>query len=326
MAIATRRSENIKNVKEIPSENKRSAFVRSLFPKCSVPRTMKTVGFLWCCLVACCRTASHDGENGVLGPLQFSGVSNISSLLLDETSGTLYLGAQDTILALQASSLTTTHTPIIWQVPEEKREICKTKGKGEADCHNYILVLEFVSEGRIYACGTYAFDPQCAFINTEDFSLELEQDGSVRVETGKGKCPFDPRDQHTAVMADGILYSATTNNFMGTAPLISRATGSEGERVRTEESPSWLSEPEFVSSALMRESQDNPTGDDDKIFFFFTEVAEEYDFYSKINVARVARVCKGDVGGMKTLQKRWTSFLKAGLVCEDRASGSATTS
>ncbi|KAL0188465.1 hypothetical protein M9458_015564, partial [Cirrhinus mrigala] len=28
-----------------------------------------------------------------------------------------------------------------------------------------------------------------------------------------------------------------------------------------------------------------------------------------------------DVGGMKTLQRRWTTFLKAQLVCEDRASG-----
>ncbi|KAG9330777.1 hypothetical protein JZ751_022094 [Albula glossodonta] len=67
---------------------------------------------------------------------------------------------------------------------------------------------------------------------------------------------------------------------MGTTPLISRASGSEGERVRTEESPSWLS----------GETSCHQQG-------------------------------IGDVGGMKTLQKRWTSFLKAGLVCEDGASG-----
>ncbi|KAG7252839.1 hypothetical protein CRUP_038367 [Coryphaenoides rupestris] len=30
---------------------------------------------------------------------------------------------------------------------------------------------------------------------------------------------------------------------------------------------------------------------------------------------------ESDVGGMKTLQRRWTTFLKAQLVCEDRPSG-----
>ncbi|KAG9330386.1 hypothetical protein JZ751_025537, partial [Albula glossodonta] len=84
---------------------------------------------------------------------------------------------------------------------EEQRQICQAKGKSEADCHNYILVLDFMSDSRIYVCGTYAFDPHCAFISREGFSLELEEDGSVRVETGKGRCPFDPREQHTAVMA-----------------------------------------------------------------------------------------------------------------------------
>ncbi|KFW04026.1 Semaphorin-4C, partial [Fulmarus glacialis] len=32
-------------------------------------------------------------------------------------------------------------------------------------------------------------------------------------------------------------------------------------------------------------------------------------------IVGVARVCKGDVGGARTLQKKWTTFLKARLVC-----------
>ena len=32
------------------------------------------------------------------------------------------------------------------------------------DCYNYIRLLEFLGDGRIYVCGTYAFDPQCAFL------------------------------------------------------------------------------------------------------------------------------------------------------------------
>lgn len=52
-------------------------------------------------------------------------------------------------------------------------------------------------------------------------------------------------------------------------------------------------DPEFVSSAFIQEDQKyNPTGEDDKIYFFFTEVAKEYDLYTKVKVPRVARVCK----------------------------------
>ncbi|XP_061103178.1 semaphorin-4F-like [Conger conger] len=275
-----------------------------------------TVLFMGHWLVAC----SPAGTTDVLGPEYFS-VSNISSLLLDEASGVLYLGARDSILAVNASTLSTTHPAILWSVPEEKRKICEMKGKSEADCHNYILVLQFVSEGQIYACGTYAFDPQCTFINRADFSLEVQADGSMKMETGKGKCPFDPKYSHTTVTADGILYSGTSSDFMGTTAHIARATGSEGQRVRTLESSAWLRAPTFVSSAVVRWSQGssgNDDDDDDEIFFFFMEEAEEYNFYSKVNVPRVARVCKGDVGGRKTLQKRWTSFMKTGLVCEAR--------
>ncbi|KAG9330233.1 hypothetical protein JZ751_026027 [Albula glossodonta] len=204
------------------------------------------------------------------------------------------------------------------------------------DCHNYIRLLEFTDVGRIYVCGTYAFDPQCAVINMEDFSLETTEDGAVRMETGKGKCPFEPSQHYTAVMADGVLYAATTSNFLGTLFDISRATGSEGERIRTEQSINWLSgetptscstnpplplspiplpanhtalscsphsvflflsphflfstlpfpgekqsftvrgtDPEFVSSSFIKEQWHSPTGDDDKIYFFFTEVAKD---------------------------------------------------
>lgn len=54
-----------------------------------------------------------------------------------------------------------------------------------------------------------------------------------------------------------------------------------------------FTDPEFVSSAFIEQNADsNPTGDDDKIYFFFNEVAREYDLYTKVKVPRVARVCK----------------------------------
>ncbi|GAA6228238.1 semaphorin-4F-like isoform X1 [Lates japonicus] len=267
-----------------------------------------------------------EGENNrqgtVLDPKMFGGVTNFSTFLLDRSSGMLFLGARDAILSVDTNQLDKPPRNITWDVPEEKRKSCVAKGKTEVDCHNYIRLLEFLEEGRIYVCGTYAFDPQCAFLDLSSFTLEKAEDGGVKMETGKGKCPFEPSQHYTAVMAGGTLYTAATSNFLGTLFDISRATGPEQERIRTERSINWLSDPEFVSSAFIEQSPDNnPTGDDDKIYFFFTEVAKEYDLYTKVKVPRVARVCKSDVGGMKTLQRRWTTFLKAQLVCEDKPSG-----
>lgn len=33
-------------------------------------------------------------------------------------------------------------------------------------------------------------------------------------------------------------------------------------------------------------------GDDDKIYYFFTEVSVEYEFFGKLLIPRIARVCK----------------------------------
>lgn len=52
-------------------------------------------------------------------------------------------------------------------------------------------------------------------------------------------------------------------------------------------------EADFVGSALVTESFGSSTGDDDKIYFFFTERSQEQTTtYSHSRVARVARVCK----------------------------------
>lgn len=53
-----------------------------------------------------------------------------------------------------------------------------------------------------------------------------------------------------------------------------------------------ISEPNFVYMDLVPESSNNPDGDDDKVYLFFSENAMEYDFYNKLTVSRVARVCK----------------------------------
>ncbi|XP_045577826.1 semaphorin-4F-like [Salmo salar] len=147
----------------------------------------------------------------MVGPQQFRGLANFSTFLLDRSSGVLFLGARDGILAVDTHNLAKQPHTIVWDVPEEKRRSCVAKGKTEGDCNNYIRLLEFLGDGQIYACGTYAFDPQCAFLNMSSFSLERWEDERVRTETGKGKCPFEPSQHYTAVVAGNNTHCTYTH-------------------------------------------------------------------------------------------------------------------
>ncbi|NWX33330.1 SEM4C protein, partial [Notiomystis cincta] len=154
----------------------------------------------------------------------------------------------------------------------------------QTDCFNYVRFLQSYNSSHLYACGTYAFQPKCTYIELSGFTLD-----QVAFEDGKGKCPYDPTKGHTGLIVDGELYSATFNNFLGTEPVILRNLGPHYS-MKTEYLTSWLNEPHFVASAFVPESAGS--GDDDKVYFFFSERAVEYDCYAEQVVARVARVCK----------------------------------
>ncbi|KAF7484962.1 Hypothetical predicted protein [Marmota monax] len=141
-----------------------------------------------------------------------------------------------------------------------------------------------------------------------NFTLEHED-----FDDGKGKCPYDPAKGHTGLLVDGELYSATLNNFLGTQPVILRNMGPY-HPMKAEYEALWLNRPHFIASAYVPESVGSITGDDDKVYFFSERVVE-YDCCTKQLVARVARVCKGDIVGACTLQKKWTTFLKSWLGC-----------
>uniref|UniRef100_A0A7M4DVL2 Semaphorin 4C n=1 Tax=Crocodylus porosus TaxID=8502 RepID=A0A7M4DVL2_CROPO len=238
-----------------------------------------------------------------------AGMSHFLTLTLDEAEGLLYAGAREAVFALSTAALNLQAT-ILWEAPEDKKLECIQKGKNnQTDCFNYVRLVQPLNASHLYACGTGAFQPKCAYIDRATFSLDPQA-----FEDGKGKCPYDPTKGHTGLVVDGELYSATLNNFLGTEPVIQRNLGPRYS-MKTEFLPSWLNEPHFVGSAFVPESEGSASGDDDKVYFFFSERAVEYDCDTPHVVARVARVCKGDIGGARTLQKKWTSFLKARLVC-----------
>uniref|UniRef100_A0A8C5BL14 Sema domain, immunoglobulin domain (Ig), short basic domain, secreted, (semaphorin) 3Aa n=1 Tax=Gadus morhua TaxID=8049 RepID=A0A8C5BL14_GADMO len=70
--------------------------------------------------------------------------------------------------------------------------------------------------------------------------------------------------------------------------------------------------PRFVGVNLVPES-DNP--EDDKIFLFFKENAMDGEHSGKATIARIGQLCKNDMGGHRSLVNKWTTFLKARLMC-----------
>nr|XP_046263251.1 semaphorin-4E [Scatophagus argus]XP_046263252.1 semaphorin-4E [Scatophagus argus] len=253
------------------------------------------------------RSVPYDRDNTPL--FREEGVFNYSTMLLREDLEVLVLGAREAVYALDLSDISKKLSSVKWEVTQQQKDECKNKGKDpEMDCKNYIRILHKTDDNRMYVCGTNAFDPECDYMSYENGRLTLEN----KAEDGKGKCPFDPFQRYASIMFENNLYSATSMNFLGSEPVLMR---SSPVTIRTEFKSSWLHEPDFVSMAEIPESQMSAGGDDDKVYLFFSETAVECDCYNKLVVSRVARVCKGDLGGQRTLQKKWTSFLKARMDC-----------
>ncbi|XP_023396383.2 semaphorin-4D, partial [Loxodonta africana] len=249
-------------------------------------------------------------EHREVGLVRFHepGVFNYSTLLLSEYKDTLYVGAREAVFALNALNIAEKQHEIYWKVSEDKKAKCAEKGKSkQTECLNYIRVLQPLNAGMLYVCGTNAFQPICDHLNLTAFKFLGKH------EDGKGRCPFDPAQSYTSVMVDGELYSGTSYNFLGSEPIISRH--SSQSPLRTEYAIPWLNEPSFIFADVIRRNLNDTEGEDDKVYFFFMEVSVEYEFVFKLMIPRVARVCKGDQGGLRTLQKKWTSFLKARLIC-----------
>ncbi|XP_056291594.1 semaphorin-4G [Pseudoliparis swirei] len=250
-------------------------------------------------------------NSGLQGCRRFqSSAVSYSTMLLEADSERLFVGARGAVFALNASDISASSALTIeWEASPEQKLQCLLKGKdNKTECFNHIRFLQRFNSTHLYMCGTHAFSPLCAYINEDTFVM------SSQPEEGRDKCPYSPTTGYTALIIDQQMYSASQYEFRS-FPDIRR--NSPPPTLKTEDAPTrWLNEADFVGSALVRESLGSSTGDDDKIYYFFTERSEEQTTtYSHSRVARVARICKGDRGGRLTLQKRWTSFLKARLTC-----------
>ncbi|XP_063053356.1 semaphorin-3D [Engraulis encrasicolus] len=239
------------------------------------------------------------------------------TLLLDEERGRLLLGARDHVYYLNPDNLNVQPRKISWPASRERVEMCKLAGKNaQTECANFVRVLHNYNRTHVYACGTGAFHPTCAFLELsgrrEDGAFQLIGSSA---ESGRLKCPFDPWQPFASVLTDQYLYAGTASDFLGKDSTFTRSLGPPPDQhfIRTDISEDyWINEGRFIA-ALPISDTFNP--DDDKIYFFFREASRDGSVSEKRVLSRVARVCKNDVGGLRSLTNKWTTFLKARLVC-----------
>ncbi|XP_054666059.1 semaphorin-6A isoform X2 [Grus americana] len=217
---------------------------------------------------------------------------------------TLYVAARDHIYTVDMDTSYTEEIyfskKLTWKSRQADVDTCRMKGKHKDECHNFIKVLLKRNEETLFVCGTNAFNPSCR--NYKMDTLEFLGDEF----SGMARCPYDAKHANVALFAEGKLYSATVTDFLAIDAVIYRSLGDSPTLRTVKHDSKWLKEPYFVQAVDYG----------NYIYFFFREIAVEYNSMGKVVFPRVAQVCKNDMGGsQRVLEKQWTSFLKARLNC-----------
>uniref|UniRef100_A0A7N8XYT9 Sema domain, immunoglobulin domain (Ig), short basic domain, secreted, (semaphorin) 3bl n=1 Tax=Mastacembelus armatus TaxID=205130 RepID=A0A7N8XYT9_9TELE len=181
----------------------------------------------------------------------------------------------------------------------------------QTECANFVRLLQPYNRTHLLACGTGAFQPMCAFIYVGHRGEHVFTMDPTNVENGRGKVPHDPSLPFASTFSGGELYSGLTADFLGRDSVILRSMGGRST-MRTETDEKLLHDPKFIAAHLI---PDNDDRDNDKVYFFFTEKATEAGGREGAIHTRVGRVCANDVGGQRVLVNKWSTFIKARLVC-----------
>uniref|UniRef100_A0A8C1GN00 Sema domain, immunoglobulin domain (Ig), short basic domain, secreted, (semaphorin) 3Fa n=1 Tax=Cyprinus carpio TaxID=7962 RepID=A0A8C1GN00_CYPCA len=260
-------------------------------------------------------------------------------LRMDEDHDRMYVGSKDYILSLDLNDINKEPLIIHWPVAPQRRTECVLSGKDiNGECGNFIRLIEPWNRTHLYVCGTGAYNPICTYVDRgqraqvnchlqggrtsraadpstspepyapKEYIFRLEPG---KVDSGKGKCPFDPKLNSVSALINGQLYAGVYIDFMGTDSAIFRTLGKHTAMRTDQYNSRWLHDPTFVHAQLIPDSAEK---NDDKLYFFFREKASEMG-QTPMAQSRIGRICLNDDGGHCCLVNKWSTFLKARLIC-----------
>ncbi|XP_072311253.1 semaphorin-3C [Eucyclogobius newberryi] len=234
-------------------------------------------------------------------------------LHMDEDQDRMYVGCKDHVLSMDNNNITSGTLKVFWPASNSKIEECQMAGKDPTHgCGNFIRVVQPYNRTHMFMCGSGAYSPVCVYINRGRRPEEQVFHIDSKSEPGKGRCSFNPQVNTVSVMLNQELFSGMYIDFMGTDAAIFRSL-TKRNAVRTDQHNSkWLSEPIFIDAHLIPDGTDP---NDAKLYFFFRERLTDNSGNTKDIHTMVARVCPNDIGGQRSLVNKWTTFLKARMVC-----------
>uniref|UniRef100_A0A8C6TNL9 Sema domain, immunoglobulin domain (Ig), short basic domain, secreted, (semaphorin) 3C n=1 Tax=Neogobius melanostomus TaxID=47308 RepID=A0A8C6TNL9_9GOBI len=234
-------------------------------------------------------------------------------LHVDEDQDRMYVGCKDHVLSMDINNITDGTLKVFWPASNSKIEECQMAGKDPTHgCGNFIRVVQPYNRTHMFMCGSGAYSPVCVYINRGRRPEEQVFHIDSKSESGKGRCSFNPEVNTVSVMLNQELFSGMYIDFMGTDSAIFRSL-TKRNAVRTDQHNSkWLSEPIFIDAHLIPDGTDP---NDAKLYFFFRERLTDNSGHTKNIHTMVARVCPNDIGGQRSLVNKWTTFLKARIVC-----------
>ncbi|XP_029472069.1 semaphorin-3C isoform X2 [Rhinatrema bivittatum] len=234
-------------------------------------------------------------------------------LLMDEDQDRIYVGCKDHVLSLNINNISQESLSVFWPASANKVEECRMAGKDPTHgCGNFVRVIQAYNRTHLYICGTGAFSPVCTYVNRGRRSQDHVFLIDFKNESGKGRCSFSPSVNTVSVMINEELFSGMYIDFMGTDAAIFRSL-TKRNAVRTDQHNSkWLSEPIFVDAQLLPDGTDP---NDAKVYFFFKERLTDNSGTTRHIHSMISRICPNDIGGQRSLVNKWSTFLKARLLC-----------
>uniref|UniRef100_A0A674CN65 Semaphorin 3F n=1 Tax=Salmo trutta TaxID=8032 RepID=A0A674CN65_SALTR len=218
--------------------------------------------------------------------------SDYRILRMDEDHDRMYVGSKDYILSLDLHDINKEPLILHWPVSQQRKTECVLSGKDtNGECGNFIRLIEPWNRTHLYVCGTGAYNPICTYVN-------------------RGRKPQVRRACLVSALINGELYAGVYIDFMGTDSAIFR-TGKQTAMRTDQYNSRWLNDPSFVHVQLIPDSAER---NDDKLYFFFRETSAEMG-QSPVTQARIGRICLNDDGGHCCLVNKWSTFLKARLIC-----------
>ncbi|XP_058500374.1 semaphorin-7A [Solea solea] len=222
-----------------------------------------------------------------------------SVFYFDEDSGEMFVGVNDLLIKLDRDDH---HVIEKYHLNTTGPQSCEKT----STCENVITAIEKF-EGSLFICGTNGQKPQCWKLvsSTNNQSHQI-----VKSYDGKGISPPLYTQNSLTLTVEGDLYAAAPMDIDRSSLQFRRKAGSRRNLWMNEK---LVLEPTFISASWVKREEDP---DNDKIYIFLREKNSDPSPEADPWISRVARVCKVDEGGSKRLlQSRWTSFLKARLVC-----------